>query len=223
MTALSLMAAALITFLPAALFVSRLIPRETAAKGFMVAGYGGLVGLLATTLIMRFLSFMDVPLSLLSVGAVSLLLALAVKFSPQHWQPVAASVASTDKHTLSRLQQGFILICLALLASRLLMLGIEAGTRPVWAWDAKQHWTKQAKVFFELRSVTPYVSLEKWLELGGQGVYTNMHPDYPIATPLLQAWTSIALGYWHSSAVNIPLARHVGATWAGFLQSGAKI
>lgn len=203
MTALTLLTAALISFVPAWLLLARLVPRETTARPYVIAGYGGLIGLIVTTLIMRFLSLVGVPFSLYSMGGVALLLTLAVRFAPQSWQSGAINAAPTENQTLTRLQKGFILICLTLLTSRLLALGLEAGTRPVWAWDAKQHWTKQAKVFFELRSVVPYVSLQDWLELGGRGVYTNMHPHYPIATPLLQAWTSTALGYWHDSAVNL--------------------
>jgi hypothetical protein len=59
-------------------------------------------------------------------------------------------------------------------------------------------------VFFDLRSVADFVPLQQWLDLGGQGVYTNIHPDYPIATPLVQAWTAVAIGQWHESLVNLP-------------------
>jgi hypothetical protein len=81
---------------------------------------------------------------------------------------------------------------------------LEVATRPVTSWDAKQHWTKQARVFYEHLRVVPYVSLQDWLDLGGRGVYTNMHPGYPITAPLLQAWIAVAIGAWHESLVNLP-------------------
>ena len=204
MTALYLAAALLVTVFPAWLWLERLVPRGITARPYLIAGYSGLLGMLVTTLIMQAVSALGILISLYSVGGAALLLAIAAKFAPRTWRTTSVTNPVGDKQTLSRLQQCLILICLALLASRLLMLGMEVGTRPVWSWDAKQHWTKQAKVFFELRSTAPYVPLQEWLQLGGKGVYTNMHPDYPIATPLLQAWTSIALGQWHDSLANAP-------------------
>ncbi|MEH6586647.1 MAG: hypothetical protein V7720_08810 [Halioglobus sp.] len=204
MATLYLAAALLVTVLPAWLWLERLVPKGITARTCLIAGYSGLLGMLATTLIMQTVSALGILISLQSVGGAALLLAVAAKAVPQTWRTTSVTAPARDQQTLSRLQQCLILICLALLASRLLVLGMEVGTRPVWSWDAKQHWTKQAKVFFELRSIAPYVPLQEWLQLGGKGVYTNMHPDYPIATPLLQAWISIAIGQWHDSLVNAP-------------------
>jgi hypothetical protein len=201
---LLLIAALLIIWLPTGIWLERLVPHGAAARWYLVAGYSGLLGMILTTLFMQLLSFLNIPISLYNMSAVASIISLAALAAPQRWRasPVQSSTyRHRGPHTT--IEQCFIAVCLALLASRLVALGIEAGTRPVWSWDAKQHWTKQAKVFFELRSAVPYVSLQQWLELGGKDVYTNMHPNYPIATPLLQAWTSIALGHWHDSAVNL--------------------
>ncbi len=204
MSALYLIAALLITCLPAWIWLGRLIPTGTPARIYLIAGYSGLLGMLTTTVILQAFGLLGIPISLYSVGVTALLLLIAGRAVPWRRGTSPILLAVQEEHVASRLQQVFIVFCLLLLASRLVALGLEVGTRPVWPWDAKQHWTKQAKVFFELRSTVPYVSLQDWLELGGKGVYTNMHPDYPIATPLLQAWTSIALGQWHNSLVNLP-------------------
>lgn len=203
MTTLQLLLALLITVAPAWVWLERLVPAGLAGRRLLVAGYSGVLGMLLTTLLMRVLSLVGVPFSLYSVAAVALVVALAGWFSPAHWRSPAA-VPTPATMPLTPLHKLLVTLCLALLAVRLLMLGIEVGTRPVTSWDAKQHWTKQARVFFELRSVVPYVALQDWLELQGQGVYTNMHPDYPIATPLLQAWVAVAIDQWHESLVNLP-------------------
>lgn len=193
-----------ISCVPAAAWLNRLIPAGVAARTSLIAGYSCLLGLLGTTLVMRLFSWLTLEWSLTAMGLVGLgvlgvaLLLPAKTSEPNTLSPVHQSLQ------LSRMQQCFVALCLLLLATRLLALGLELTSRPVWAWDAKQHWTKQAKVFFELRSTVPFVSLEQWLAVNGEGVYTNMHPDYPIATPLLQAWIAVALGYWDNSLVNTP-------------------
>lgn len=202
MSLLSIAVAALITVLPAWLCLERLVPTGGPGRRTLIAGYSVLLGLLGTSLSMQLLSVLGVALSLYSIGAIALALALAARFAPAHWRSPATTLRPLGPEAYSLGQKFLIALCLALIASRLLALGMEAGLRPVWSWDAKQHWTKQARVFYEMRAAVPYVSLEEWLALGGKGVYTNMHPDYPVATPLLQAWTAIALGGWHSSLVN---------------------
>jgi hypothetical protein len=202
MSLLSIAVATLITVLPAWLWLERLVPTEGAGRRSLIAGYSVLLGLLVTSLSMQLLSVLGIALSLYSMGAIAMAMALAARFAPAHWRSPATTLPPLSPGTYSLGQKFLIALCLALIASRLLALGLEAGLRPVWSWDAKQHWTKQARVFYEMRASVPYVSLDEWLALGGKGVYTNMHPDYPIATPLLQAWTAIALGGWHSSLVN---------------------
>jgi hypothetical protein len=203
MSVFSLIFAMLATFLPAWMLLNRVVPLEAPSRRYITAGYSVILGMLITTLVIRMLSSVGLSITLYSVSASALLLLIALRYFPQPRQSRPTSVLSHKSLLLTRTQKFFVLVCLALLASRLIAIGLEAYTRPVWAWDAKQHWTKQARVFFELRSLVPYVSLQQWLDLGGRGVYTNMHPDYPIATPLLQAWTATALGYWHSSLVNL--------------------
>lgn len=204
MNLILLLLALVISWLPAATWLSRLIPSGVPARLALISGYACLLGLLGTTLLMRLFSLLGVTWSLPSMALGSLvILGLAFVYPARPGIEVAPG-APGGAMRLTRLQQVLVVLCLALLASRLIALGLELGTRPITAWDAKQHWAKQAKVFFALKSTVPFVSLEQWLALGGDGVYTNMHPDYPIATPLLQAWIAVALGYWDNSLVNAP-------------------
>lgn len=203
---MNLLLALLIPAIPAWLCLERIVPLGMPARHSLLSGYTLLLGLLQVTLLMRLLSLLGIPFSITSVGLAALPVLLAGLLAPPSWRvaPWPKRNNQVQRETLSRLHYIFLALLLALIAARLVSLGIEAGTRPVWSWDAKQHWTKQAKVFFELGSVVPYVPLNDWLTAGGKGVYTNMHPDYPITTPLLQAWMGTALGGWHDSLVNLP-------------------
>lgn len=203
---LQLLLALVFTFFPAWIWLRRLVPLGIPCRGLLTSGYALLLGMMGITLVMRLLSLVGIPFSLSSVGSVAALIFLVGVMLPQGWR-TAAIEKSPQPHIsekLARVQGILICLCLALLCSRLIALGIEVGTRPQFSWDGKQHWAKQAKVFFELGSVAAYVPIEEWLTVGTQDVYTNMHPDYAITTPLLQTWTNVALGEWHDSLMNLP-------------------
>jgi hypothetical protein len=203
---LQLLLALALTFFPAWVWLQRLVPAGTPCRRLLTSGYALLLGMIGITLVMRLLSVVGIPFSITSIGSVAGLVFLAGLIAPQSWRTAAIQKVPGPPVSLqfTWVQGILICICLALLCSRLIALGIEVGTRPQFSWDGKQHWTKQAKVFFELGSVAAYVPLEEWLALGGQNVYTNMHPDYAITTPLLQTWTNVALGQWHDSLMNLP-------------------
>ncbi len=201
---MKLMLALLVPTVPAWIWLERILPAGMPARYATLSGYALLLGMLLITLLLQLLSIIGVPFSLTSVGLAALPVLLAGVLAPSSWKSSAWEINRPMSAGLSRWQMLLLAVLLGLIFARLLALGLEAGTHPVWSWDARQHWTKQAKVFFEQGAAVPYVPLEAWLSAGGEGVYTNMHPDYPIATPLLQAWVSTALGYWHESRVNLP-------------------
>jgi hypothetical protein len=203
MPSLWLLLALVITVLPAWVWLARLVPVGTTHRRLLVTGYALLLGMIGITVVMRLLSATGIPFSLTSIGSVAALILLMGLFAPQGWRTAAVQPAPAQAQ-LTRFQWVLVSLCLALLFSRLIALGVEVGTKPLFAWDAKQHWTKQAKVFYELGSIAPYVQFKEWLALGGQGVYTNVHPDYPITTSLLQTWVNVALGQWHDSLMNLP-------------------
>jgi hypothetical protein len=206
MYGLQLLLALALTFFPMWVWLDRLVPVGTQSRYLLVSGYALLLGMIGITLVMRLLSFLGIPFSLTSIASVAGFIFLSGIIAPRKWR-TSDVVTLSDRcisEQLTWAQRILICICLALILSRLIALGIEVGTRPQFSWDGKQHWTKQAKVFFELGRVATYVPLDQWLALGTQDVYTNMHPDYPITTPLLQAWTNVALGEWHDSLMNLP-------------------
>lgn len=202
MTALSLGLAFAIVYVPAWLWLQRLVPAPHPARQLLIAGYAVLLGMISITLVMRGLSAVGVDLSLTSIGGIALVLGIAALPVGDRWRTGPAA-APPPVATIGRWEKLLIALCLALLAGRLLLLGLELSTRPVFSWDTKQHWAKQAKVFFELRSTAPFVPYDRWLALSGQGVYTNIHPDYPITVPLLQTFTALALGEWREDLISV--------------------
>lgn len=205
MTTLQLLFALGLPCLSVWVWLERVVPIALPARRLLLAGYSLLLGMIVITLVMRLLDLLGIPFSVASIGLGTGLLVVAGLVAPSGWRLAESGSSATPLKAPDTPWYYLLLaLCLALIAARLVALGIEVGTRPVYAWDAKQHWAKQAKVFFELGSIAHYVPLEQWLTPEHAPVYTNMHPDYPITTPLLQAWTSIALGQWHDSLVNLP-------------------
>jgi hypothetical protein len=95
-------------------------------------------------------------------------------------------------------------LLMALIATRFITLGAEVVVRPIFPFDATMHWATKARVWFEAARIVPFVENSQWLAVGGEGVYTDHHPDYPITVPLLQVWISSALGVWNESLINLP-------------------
>lgn len=116
------------------------------------------------------------------------------------------SVATSPLTQSKQSSAGRILfyLCFSLIILRLLNLGLEIYWRPLFPWDASMHWTTKARVWFEHQSMIPFVSHREWLNVGGEGVYTDVHPGYPTTVPLLQVWMNLALGRWDESLMNFP-------------------
>jgi hypothetical protein len=201
-----LLLALTLTWLPGLVWLLRLVPRDMPGRSSLVAGYGLFLGLVVIPVIMRVLSATGIPFSFTSIGLSASLLILAGLLLPAKYTVEGKSrvTPALPPRPNSRWELLFICICLGLIILRLGTLGLEVGLRPIFAWDGKQHWAKQAKVFYEYGSIVQYVSFQDWLELGGKNIFTTVHPDYPVTVPLLQAWVSVAVGRWHESLINLP-------------------
>jgi hypothetical protein len=199
---LTLLLALLLSCTPGCVWLHRLIPGGSRGRGLLIAGYGLFLGMLGLTLVMKLHSVLGIPFSPTWLGLSLLGLLLAGSFIPA--APPREMATMHANTAISAPEKFLVAFCLGLIAIRLVTLGLEVTGRPIYAWDAKQHWAKQAKVFYEFGRVLPYVPLGEWLKPGGESAYTSMHPDYPITTPLLQVWTSLVLGRWHESLVGLP-------------------
>lgn len=174
----------------------------------LAAGYGYLLGALATTLAMRALDAIalrwTVPLIAAQLAALA---AAAVGLSRQRSLP---SLRERSRASLGRVkaltgpQRLVFFACLALIVVRVCSVGLELAWRPLLPWDAWAHWATKARVWYEYRQITAFVDPATWLASGNAMQFVDAHSDYPATVPLLQVWTALCLGRWDESLMNMP-------------------
>ena len=174
----------------------------------LAAGYGYLLGALATSLAMRALDAVGVrwtapwvALQLVALAVIACSLARLRSPPPlrERWRIACASVAS-----LTRAQRLLFFACFALIVVRLFGLGLELAWRPLLPWDAWAQWATKARVWYEYGRIAAFVDPAAWLQSGGPMQFVDAHPDYPGTVPLLQVWTALCLGAWDESLINAP-------------------
>jgi hypothetical protein len=175
-----------------------------------VVGCGWFVGIFATTLLMRGVAAAGVPLSIASIGA-PLLVATAVLawLARRH---ADASVATMIRSVARALggsglegwQRTAWRILVAWLALRFALLLAEVWWRPLYPWDAWTQWGTKARVWFELRSLVPFVTVSEWLSRTVPNGYIDAAPHYPATVPLFQVWAALLIGRWDDALVNLP-------------------
>lgn len=170
----------------------------------MLLGYAYVVGMLATTLLMRGLDAAGLSLAFGPVAlALAGLVAAGAWLSKQTpWRECAKGDAG--RHPQPGWKKAVFLVLLAVLCLRLSSLGLEAVTSPLFGWDAWATWVPKARVFYELRRVAAFVDWGEWLERKSAGAYTMSAAHYPPTLPLLQTWICLALGRWDDSLIGLP-------------------
>lgn len=188
------------------LWLSLFVPRGIAARGALVWGNGTLIGLLLIPQIMRGLNALGAPLDFWATASfIGSLIVLAIIAH------VAIGRRSQVVHTRPRvftamptLHQALFIGLSLLIFLRVTTLGLEILWRPLFPWDATMHWATKARVWFEFKDIVPFVDNFEWLTSGGEAVFTDRHPGYPKAIPLLQVWMNLAIGRWDESLMNLP-------------------
>jgi hypothetical protein len=188
------------------LWLNLFVPGSTPGRVALIWGNGLLIGLLAIPLLMRLLDALGLPLSFLATASLTGILILIAGLANMFWRPdaVADPAPPSGFASLSSPHKLFFLFLALLMALRVTTLGLELLGRPLFPWDATMHWATKARVWFDSASIVPFVENDQWLELGGEGVFTDHHPGYPITTPLLQVWMNLATGRWDESLMNLP-------------------
>jgi hypothetical protein len=169
-------------------------------------GCGWFVGAFVLTLWMRVLAQIHVPFGISSIGlplvAVGgLLVWRAWRSKALRWDGVFASLTGRN---LPGWHRAIWVIILGWLAVRIALLGAEIVWRPLFPWDAWTQWGTKARVWFELRTMAPFVTTAEWLSATSPNVYFDAAPQYPATVPLLQVWSAILLGRWEDTLINLP-------------------
>jgi hypothetical protein len=200
------------------LWLNQFVPPGGNARTALVWGNGTLLGLFLIPQLMRGMDALGIALSFGTTAAlcVSLIaVAVALQISRRSKRATATPMPSLS-HAMPASHRALFVFLLALIALRIVTLGLEVMWRPLFPWDATTHWATKAKVWFEYKSIVPFVSKEQWLALGGVGSFTDMRPGYPPAVPLLQVYMNLAMGEWNTSLMNLPWLLCFGALAATF-------
>jgi hypothetical protein len=188
------------------LWLHQVVPVNSAGRTALVWGNGALLGLLLIPRFMHGLDALGIPLTFQATASLAGAL-IALAFVTQLIRGRRAQLLPApvrDFAAMPASHKALFAFLLLLVVVRATNLGLEILWRPLFPWDATMHWATKARVWFEHNSLVPFVTKEAWLEMGGAGVFTDRHPDYPMTVPLLQVWMNLALGHWDESLMNLP-------------------
>lgn len=174
-----------------------------------VVGTGALVGSFVSTLWMRVLALAGIPFGIASIGLPMILLALL--FAWLGWRrergaggaALAAGMRSLVALDLRGAARILWWVVLGWLALRFALLLVEVLVRPLYPWDAWTQWATKARVWFELKTMAPFVKPDVWFAVPGAG-FIDAGPHYPATVPLLMAWANVLLGRWDDALMNLP-------------------
>src|SRR5699024_11199894 len=171
----------------------------------LILGYGYLLGMLTTTLLMRLwdrLGFNQAFWPLVGLLFILLLLGLWVDRKTA-WRGARRAISEdTDKLNLwKKLCLGLLIIVLMI---RFADLGLEILCRPLYPWDAWTTWASRAHVWFALKDLVPFVDSADWLHSASKEIYTIPAWYYPKTISLIPLWISLALERWDDSLINLP-------------------
>jgi hypothetical protein len=172
----------------------------------VVLGHGYLLGLFATTLVIRGwdaaglqLSFWGIALVLGTLLAWALIL-IRRQDAPLNKAPVTAPLPGWQLAVLT--------VIAALLLYRYATMAQEIILRPLYPWDAWMNWAPKAITWFHHLSLTSFVSPGNWLsQTGDPTSYTLGARDawkYPITVPLVELWGMLGANSSQQTVVNLP-------------------
>jgi len=184
----------------------------------MVLGYGGVLGLLAVTLLLRVQAAVGLPLNF--AGPITVLTLLALAGGWLAWRRLwrDPDTSSNGIHWCGRelWRPALFVMLLLWLGWRLVDLAQEIWWQPLYPWDAWTTWTVRPRVWSEWHQLLPFVDPRRWLGDTTGSVYTIDAWTYPYTVPLLALWPTLAYGAWNETAANLPWLGVVLALGLGF-------
>ena len=195
--------ALILPWLTGALWVRALWRDPSAGVWPLALGYGGLLGWLAVTLLLRAQAALGLPLN--AVGPVVVMALLAVLGAWRVWRRTARIPVVVSSHWTGTGWRPLLFgLLLAWLGVRFVYLALEIGWRPLYPWDAWTTWAVQPRVWAELGRLTPFVAPQSWLSDATGSVYALEAWNYPVTVPLLALWPTLAYGAWNETVANLP-------------------
>lgn len=173
----------------------------------LAMGYGGLLGLLAVTLLLRAQAALGAPPNFIGVIVVLAALTLLSGWW-MWWRTSTASVVLGAGRSVSRTEAtwakalfGLVLVWLGV---RLVNLTLEVWWRPLYPWDAWSTWMVRPRVWAEMGQWLPFADGQRWLADATGAVYTIDAWNYPYTVSLVALWPALAYGAWNETAANLP-------------------
>ena len=182
----------------------------------LALGYGGLLGWLAVTGLLRLQAALGLAPS--ALGPASVLIGLTVMAGVWLWRrraTVAAGVVgdsgavalpALSPHSVPVVSTLLFYLLLIGLGFRGLHLLLEVWWRPLYPWDAWTTWAVRSRVWTELGQLTPFVDAPRWLAASDGFAYTLPAWNYPATISLVSVWSSLTQGQgvWNETAANLP-------------------
>lgn len=221
--ALSAAIALLLPWLAGSTWTYWLLSRSSQWHPAAVLGHGYLLGLFATTLIMRIFHWAGLQQSFTGTSLALCTLTLAGMVL-LYLRPAEPRIKTADS-ALPGWQKAVIALLLGLIALRYATIFQELILRPLFPWDAWMNWAPKALVWFHYSDLVPFRSQTEWLAAPADAL---VHMDgaknawkYPIGVPLVQLWGMLAIGTSDSSAIYLPwlyIALAIGLITYGHLR-----
>jgi len=198
-------------------------------NGFVVAGYGYLLGVFGTTLLIRAWAAAGLPLHFWSLAAAVFALTLTGLAALRLQAVPAAPARISPRPEIWEL--AVTALFLALILHRYVTIFQEILLRPLFAWDVWMNWAPKAVVWYHYGELLRWVSVPDWLQAPAEALaYTAGAGDawkYPETIPLIQLWGMMAMGTSDHTLIYLPwffAAVSLGFALYGHLRlSGASV
>ncbi len=198
-------------------------------NGFVVAGYGYLLGIFLTTLLIRAWSATGLPLHYWSMAATLFAMTL-VGLVAIRLQAVPAAKTQVSSRP-EKWELVVTALFLALILYRYATIFQEILLRPLFPWDVWMNWAPKAIVWYHYSELLHWVSVPEWLQSPAEALaYTAGAGDawkYPETIPLIQLWGMMAMGTSDHTLIYLPwffAAIALGFTLYGHLRlSGVSV
>jgi hypothetical protein len=196
--AVALVASQILALGLGAALVARLVRRGPGALA-VYGGYGYVLGSIGITLILRALSVAGVKWNFALPAWIAAALATAIIASGRWRRPTPATPAAIRTESATGALFWLLFVLVAIHGGLALS---EAWMRPLFPWDATTNWSSKARAWFEMRTMVPFVDDMTWVR-SFDAVFTDAHPTYPAAIPLIQVWAALGWGTWDDAIINV--------------------
>ena len=179
-------------------------PISRTGAGFysMALGYGYLLGILATTVLLRLIDRLMIPLTF--GGPITILVIATGGILWQRWHflrwPCLNQTTEKSQSFWARVLWVLLLIWLAV---RLLNLVLEVIWLPLYPWDAWSTWMVRPQAWLEWKRLVPFSDAQAWLADTTGMTYHIEAWRYPLTVSLIALWSALAAGQWHEATVNL--------------------